>query len=235
MGQTASAVSVSDISNSAITNVLMQSSSTCGANQSLTQQQFVGNVKSKNCPVCVSNVKQSAKLEQNFSCSSKQQNNADLVAKFKDKIDNDIKATTGPVSALVSSTQTANLNKVKNEMVNNINISDVSSCIADNLAVQIQEVGNFEMECDGKQKDPCFLNISDIGQSIITKQVAKCTSSQEKYMKAVQDTQTELNNMLTSDTSNMGASFAASSTICIMCLFVFAIVALGIFYAMTKG
>jgi hypothetical protein len=195
MGATTSnAISVSNITKEALTNVIQKSSQDCKSisnnNQTMRFTNFTcgGNLD-------ISNLNQKIEVTQNFSCAQQSQQNSELQTKLKEEIKNNLESTAkGQAIGQIDSNSIAMTDSVNN-IVNNINMTQMTSCVASAIQNQNIELNGFTVTGN--------CNIHNISQEIIAKQVTKCLAANEAANKAIADMQSLLDNDLKSKSIGM--------------------------------
>lgn len=218
-----SSQAVSDIVNKSVTNVLMSSSSQCGQNNSASQTLDFSNITaSDGCNLDFNNITQTMIQTPNFTCSSNSQNESDLMSQFKSQLDqNSQAALSGLSGALNSNAASSTISKLKNEIENNINISQVSSCVQNSIADQKLKFNKINANCPAYCRNPqfckgveslcdmskCTTSFSNIGQSMTQAAVGSCLASNANLNKVISDASTQLTQASTS--KNTGIDFTA--------------------------
>lgn len=208
--QQSSASVINDTVNKSLSNILMSSSSSCTQTNTLSQKQVFSNITADDgCSVSISNIDQTANQSPNFTCSSSVANSSDLTSKFKTDLDQ--KAAAQISNFTIGNAQSSSdiKNKLVNDITNNINISNVSTCVQDNFLKQSQGVDTVKASCPGYCRnahvcaelaaisptfaaafcDPskCSINISGFNQSAIQGAIGNCLSSDSNYQKTLTD------------------------------------------------
>jgi hypothetical protein len=195
MGATESkAISVSKITKNALTNVIQKSTQEC---KSINNNNQIMSFTKFTCggDLDISNLNQSISVTQNFSCALNSQQNSELQSKLKEEIKNNLESTAkGQAIGEIDSLSMAYTTSINN-IVNNIDMTQISSCVATSIQNQNIEVNGF------KVKGNC--NIHNINQEIISNQVAKCLSANDAANKAIADMQSLLDNDLKSKSVGM--------------------------------
>jgi hypothetical protein len=205
------AVSDTKIVNKAVTDVMMESSSNCSASSSASQTMSFNDIRARGCSVDFSNISQDATITTNFTCAQDSNQNTDLLNKFGSKLDQSVEATLKGLSgAVVSKSEAQTITNAKNEIKNNINLSQVANCIAKSMADQKMQFGKIEVDCRESDPGDKKLSFRNISQKLIATQTSKCMQSNAQVVKAIN----ELETILTTKTkaANEGidlASFAS--------------------------
>lgn len=180
-GSQSKAQGIVDVVNTAITNVLINSSATC-AGPSATNSQTISynNINAPGCELDFSNINQTGKITTNFTCATDQANAAKLQNDFKTELDNQVSATSDQALGYSSSDSTA-ITKAKNDIENNINMSQISQCVAGSVNNnQSYSVSNIYAPCTESQiaNGTNKINGSNIVQKFVANLVATCTAKQ---------------------------------------------------------
>lgn len=203
---------VSDTVNKSMTNLIMSNSSTCEQNNNSVQTLKIKDIVAKDgCSLTISDIDQNMTISPNFSCTSDSSNEADLLAKFKTQLSQDANATiSGFSSAINSSVSTDVKNKIINDITSNINVSNTSKCVQNNIAEQYASFSNITASCPIYCRSPtvaatlcaknpsvcdfskCDVKIKDISQNITQTAVADCLSSQANITKVIADVSNDI-------------------------------------------
>lgn len=222
--QQSTANTINDTVNKAMTNVLMNSSSNCSQNNSSVQELSFSDIKSDpGCRLNFSNISQTSVQTPNFTCSSDSKNNADLLNQFKTQLQQQAQATLSGIPGAINSQSVSNtVNKLQNDITNNINVNQVSNCVQNNLASQKAQFGHIESSCPGFcqtgcppgyncDMNLCSVDFNNISQSITQAAVAKCVSSNSTVTNAVNNAANDLSQ--TSSAKNTGIDFTSLSSL----------------------
>lgn len=206
--QESTAISVSETVNKSISNVLASSSSSCGQNNNLIQEQVFKDIEAdEGCSLSFSNISQTAIQSPNFTCSSDSKNDSALANQFKTQLQQQADARVSNSTIGNAVANSLNKNKTINEIVNNISISNVSSCVQDNFLKQSQGFHTIKASCPGYCKNPqlcvgldskicdmsqCKIEYNNISQSATQNAVASCLSSNANYQKILSETANEI-------------------------------------------
>lgn len=223
--QQSTASAVSDVVNKSVTNVLLNTSSSCKqSNTSVQKLDFSNITAGEGCSLNFNNISQTSTQTPNFSCSNSASNEQNLLNQFKTQLDQQAQSTVaGLAGALNSQSSSQIVNNLKNKIENNINISSVSQCVQDNIAKQKQNYNKIVASCPGYCRnlqqcvgvDPklcdmskCSTNFSNISQAITQAAVGQCMSSNTNVTKAINDASNQISQIAKSE--NKGIDFAAS-------------------------
>lgn len=204
--QSSKAVTNTDIVNKAITNIIMESSQNCTSNVSVDQELTFSNIRAKACKVDFSNISQEATVTQNFSCAQESSQSADLQNKLKTTLDAQTEAVTKGMTIGQNTSESLTLTKLKNEVVNNVNVSSIANCVASAISKQKLAFEKIDVDCTGA--DDKTLSFNNIKQLLTMTQVSKCTAGNAQSAKAITEFENELK--LKSSAVTSGIDFAAS-------------------------
>lgn len=246
MGGKASSEVVNDTINKSVSNVLMQSSQSCSQNNSLTQDISFEKIKAADgCSLNFSGISQTAIQSPNFTCSSDSKNESQLATAFKTELQQQSEAALKGV-ALGAEVESEIKNKLVNDITANINISQVSSCVQDNLAKQLLNFENISGSCPIYCRNPtickdvpqicdmdkCEITFKDISQSLTQEAVGNCLSSNTAVNQIVNDVSNKTQQKSSSKLEGIDptASSAVASiglSICVIVIFVLIFLFLG--------
>lgn len=237
MGQQSSVQAQTDIVSNALTNILMKNAQECSQNTSIVQSLEFNDIEST-CPLIFSGINQDAKIVTNFSCAQDSSNSADLLNKFKTELDQDLKAqTSGIAGAAYSQSKVDVINKLKNDIKNNIDISNIAKCV--NTSIGDQKIKFGKIKLTGKCPKDIFgreiqTEFKNIGQKIVLENVAKCVQANKNLSKL----SNELDNSVKTKASAIleGINPAVSASGSFSCLSIIVIcVIISIFIAMSAN
>lgn len=217
----AQSINSTEIVNKSLTDIVLDNSSKCKAEQGSKQTMIFGPITSDGCAVKISNISQDSKLTQNFSCINNITQNTDIINQISTKLKQDAEAKTSGVN-LFNFSASANINKAVNEVKNNINIKNVTECIASNLSEQNFGQGAINIKCyPWMPEKERVVDINNISQSIVSTQVANCLNDNKQTMQALNKFDSDVQQTATSSAVGLGA---IASGISLCCLIVLAIV-----------
>lgn len=189
MGAAISKSSVeNDIVNSIITNIMMSSSQSCTSSLSAKQEIKIGDINAIGCTVNISGVSQVMDINQNFSCVNSTNTDSELQNKLQAELDQKLSAITKGQVFGYSNSDVRALNKLKNDVVNNVNMSSIASCVSSALSDQQVDISGITIKCRKGQS----LNITSIKQELTMKQVTECINKDTKASKAINDFETKI-------------------------------------------
>lgn len=206
---TSSAFSATDIVNNVISSTIMSVSNRCGVDTSNVQEINVSDLNLVGCELNISGLSQQQSVSTNFNCFQQTQFANNIKNDLSNALDQQLKATLSGLNLnLNSQTDVETLTTIKNNIVNNVDMSSVSNCVSSNINSQKINVGKITANCTG-MKNP-KVNISDINQKIISDSVANCTQQSAALNSAI----TQLDNFVKQklDAENQGLSMATLMT-----------------------
>lgn len=221
---------INDTVNKAVSNVLVSSSSSCGQNNTITNTQLFNNITAdEGCNATFSNISQTAVQSPNFTCSSDTTNDSNLATQFKSQLQQQADATASNFPIGYAETNSTTVNKLVNDIENNISISNVSSCVQNNFLTQKQEFDTIKTSCPSYCRKPqicvdlakvsptlagsicdmskCDVEFSDITQSAIQSAVGNCLATNTNYQRVLGEASTDLSQ--TATTKNTGIDLGA--------------------------
>jgi hypothetical protein len=163
-----------NIVNEALTSVALSSSQNCSSSNANTQEITFNDIRVRGCSLRFSDISQSMKVQQNFTCLQDSSQSADLLSKFKTELD--AKTEAAVTGFGIGKAEAETITNLTNKIKNDINISTVANCMSSNMNNQKQTYGKIDVECS-KGDEVTFDNIS---QKLIATQVAKCVQSDAK-------------------------------------------------------
>jgi hypothetical protein len=207
--------STSNIVNEAITDVLMESSSSCQNNQTIFQEQDISDIKIIGCSL---NIMQSATASLNLSCSQDTTQNSELATKFSNTLDKKLESSVKGIMIGLSDTEVKSVENLVNKVKNSINISNVASCVASTLINQKQKLGKIEVDCT---KLPVGASsIVSFNQVVVSNAVAKCMQSNSAANQAITELDNKIKTAQSAQTVGLDLAALASSIIpCVICVF----------------
>jgi hypothetical protein len=142
------AQSVNKTVNESISNVLMSNSSTCGQNNTATQQFDLSNVTAGDgCSLDISS-KQISVQTPNFTCLSDSSQSSALQSSFETTLKQKAEAAVSGLSgALSTSAKSLNWSDIENKITSNINIANTAACVQNNLASQSAAISAIASSC----------------------------------------------------------------------------------------
>ncbi|NDG30555.1 hypothetical protein EB118_10860 [bacterium] len=182
-----------NITNKAITETLMTSSTNCGSKSSQVQTMLFKDIKAIGCNVDFSNISQDAKVEVDLTCAQDNQNSAKLMQDFSNNLKSEVESKTKGFAVGYQSSQSDNISNITNEIVTKTNMTNIANCVAQNMQQQTQEYGGWRFVCqDPKQ----VISIKNISQNLVGKVAGECFQKNSN----ASDVSQKLDNTLTSST-----------------------------------
>jgi hypothetical protein len=237
--QQSSARVKTDVVNKIVTDIIMSSTANCTANTEATQTLSFSNIKTVGCRVDFSNISQEMDVAQDFSCVQENSKDADLQNALKTKLEAAADAATeGQPILSVANSRSVVVSKSIADVVNKVNISSISNCIAKAVAAQLLTIGKIEMDCSGMD-DPT-LTFNNIKQKLTLAQVANCTQNDEQASAAISKFENDLKGKSTSSVLGITEATSIVASIASCCVLMLLIVAIMYFkdeiaVAATKG
>lgn len=228
--QRSTSESISNIINKSITDTLIGNSQNCSQSNSSSQKLNISKIKTKGCPITISDISQNSVSIPNFSCYSESLNSLN----FKNDLQNAVKQnakseTSGLVGAFWSESYSSTINNNITDIETNLNLQNLSKCIQDNTAEQTLDINNIEVDCSPCYGDFCKtyptselctfckggVSINNISQKILQNAVGKCIGKNTN----IQDTITKIANQVDQVTSSKatGIDFSFIAVIVIIC------------------
>jgi hypothetical protein len=208
-GATSTARVESNITNSALTDIMMENSSKCSMNSSNIQKLKFSDINAKGCSLSFNNISQDATIDNNLSCAQDASQASNLANQFKTELDQQVKAAlSGLPGAVVSASDATTINNLTNEIKTNINLQSLAECMASTSNEQLQEYGKIEVDCTGMPAGERKVDFSNISQKLMATNVAKCIQSQ----KTVSEAANKLDSIIEqkAESINSGIDIAAS-------------------------
>ena len=205
--------SVNKVLNESISNTMISNVSNSAQNNAASNSISFDNITAgPGCNLDFSNISQKLIQIPNFSSMSSNSNSQDLQTKFNTALDQKVDSA---VSGLAGGVYTASVSKAisdtKNIVKNNTNISNLATCVQDNIAKNTANFAHIVTNCPGYcastvgcPKDNvcdfslCTTKFDNITQDLTQKAVASCVSQNTTVSKAM----TDLTNTITQATSS---------------------------------
>jgi hypothetical protein len=159
-------------------NVIVNSSQECRSKNAAVQRFSLKNINTKGCKVNISNINQDMQVSTNFKCIQDSNVNSSSVNQFKTNLEQEL---TSQASGLINlnAAETETINTMHDKILNNINLSQLASCISQNIARQEKSIGGINMDCTGMPAGSNELNISNLQQIMISSNVVDCLQDQK--------------------------------------------------------
>lgn len=210
-----SAANLTNMVNSSISSVLMQSSSSCqtqiNTDQQLTWNDLTINASGK-CQVKFDNINQTANIAPNMSCSQAVSNAADLKTDLKTQLEQNAKAVmSGLPDSTVSNVDTKNVSNILDQIANSVNMTNLSQCIQSTLNKQSAAWNNFKINC----VDDAVIEWGNITQTIVANAVMKCTQQTQNMASLINQLSAELSQTADSEDKgfDLGSIFASIAAV----------------------
>jgi len=171
-----------DTINKSVSDALIENLSSCGINSSILQSINFSNIEADNCDISFSNISQSANSFIDVKCIDKNLNEFETLSKIKNNLTNNFKTETSGLNFGLNANMNTTIDKKVTEIVNNINIRNLSECINNSIIQQTMNFGNIKVK---NCKKP--LTFDNISQQIINTQVSDCIGDNQNIAKIVND------------------------------------------------
>jgi len=204
--QTATSTAMTEVLNKAITNVIMESSSKCGQDTSSIQSINVSGIKTKGCKQnIISDINQESMQTVNFSCANDAKNDSELLSTLKSELGQESSAAVSGIGGALNSQSNSTLfSNVQNEIVNNINMKNMSECIQKTVNEQTQNYKDLTFDCTEGLPGYCStgcpngftcdfsvcdtkFEFSKIRQNLVQQATGTCTAKSENLSKIISD------------------------------------------------
>jgi len=213
-------IAISDIVNNSVTNVMMKSSSQCKMNTEAIQKMSFSDLDFVGCSVNFSNISQMADIETNFACAQDTEQNTELINEFSTELDQELEAAlSGLPGAVISESETKSITKMKNDIVANIDIEQISECVASTLTEQKLEFDKIKVDCTGAEDTT--VNFDNIKQRLIQSNVAECIQANTQVTKSINDIQNTIDNKQKSYNTGIGLGIAGAAFLVIVLIVFF--------------
>lgn len=211
--------------NRAITNVLMENSSSCRGDNSQIQEMSITDITAgEGCSLDISGVDQTAKQSVNFSCAVKQENETSLATAFAQQLEQESNAAVSGIGgAVVSESNSKVIANLKNEIVNNINMKNVAECVNNTLQRQKLELGKYKTSCPAVCTNPnpppgidlekvCTNKITDVSQEAVQEAVSECTMGNVSVNKIINQASSKIEQSSIAENTGVNPAVSASSS-----------------------
>jgi cobalamin biosynthesis Mg chelatase CobN len=200
----------------------MQNSSACGQNNTATQNVSMSDIQAgEGCSLNLSSV-QSINQIPTFTCLSDSSQSAKLQRDLITQLEQSARASTVGVGTSVNATtDTAVLNRMVNDLSSNVNISNIATCLQNNLATQNAVSDTIKGSCPSICKNEnvtfneyftpesfaklCTTSISS-AQELVQAAVASCVSSNTALTDSIESVANEIQQ--TGEASTKGTDVA---------------------------
>ena len=185
----------------AVSNVMMKNSAKCSQNTNISQVMTLPELILIGCDANISDISQEVKMETKMQCIQKITNTANLRNDIKKELEN---MTENKIDSLsTGSVNTDNINNTILEISNTIDIDSLLVCTQDSVIKQVLDAKPITAICNKGGK----FSMSNIKQSVISKNVAKCIQNQ----KSIAEAATKLDEQITNSTKNKMEGLLGSS------------------------
>jgi hypothetical protein len=192
-------ISVSNIVNESIMEILMESSTSCQTQSIATQDMLFSDIQTLGCDVDFSNISQTADVSINLACAQSSELSSDLQNKFKAKLDEKIEAETKGTALGFNNAQSASITQAVNKVKNSISMESVVECISQSIIQQKAEFSKINAICYPGQK----VSFRNIKQVILSTQINNCINSNNAATKAITELQTDIDKVIKSKTEGI--------------------------------
>jgi hypothetical protein len=200
-------VSVIDIIKKISTEIISKNVSDCGAKNNNKQEMSFSNIRTKGCVVDFSNLNQSIKVSQDFSCSQQNENKNSLKNEFADKLKNEVESKSAGLTLGLSKTEAQAMTNMVTDISNKVDITNISKCVAETLNNQKMTFSKIDVDCTDNPPDRKSLSFKNLQQEIVSSQVAKCIQENSAATEAINKLQTEIDNKAKAKSEGIGFSF----------------------------
>jgi hypothetical protein len=192
-------ISVSNIVNESIMEILMESSTSCQSQSITSQDMLFSDIQTVGCDVDFSNISQTANVSINLACAQSSELSSDLQNKFKAKLDEKIEAETKGTTLGFSNAESASITQAVNKVKNSISMESVVECISQSIITQKAEFSKITAQCYPGQK----VSFRNIKQVILSTQINNCINNNNAATKAITELQTDIDKVIKSKTEGI--------------------------------
>jgi len=230
-GQQSRASTSIDLTNKVLTRVLLNSSNNCQQNSSNVQTINFDNIRADaGCSLNFSGISQKTRSAPNLVCAADNKNNTALMDEIKNDLQQTAKAeTSGLAGALFSSSDSNNTANVVNEVVKNIDITNLSNCVNTSINQNTSNFTNIIGSCPAYCRDPkhvaspydnCKVDFNNISQDLLSQAVGNCTANNAGLVSATNKLDTAIKQE--AEAKNTGINIAASlaGSLCFWCIII---------------
>jgi hypothetical protein len=230
MGNAQSSASImNNVVNKALSNVLISNSNSCSQNTGNSQSIDITDIQvPKGCGLTISGISQDSVQTPNFSCINTNNTSSALQSQFQTELKNQTNAVlSGLPGAFNTSANSSVINKLQNDITNNVNISNLTNCVVNSTSSQSGIIKGISGEgcpdycnnpqlCIGVNTGPnsicdpgnCKINISNLAQRSTQAAVANCMSNNSTVQNTINTASNKLES--TASSSNTGISLPSS-------------------------
>lgn len=198
----AKSISVNKITQDIVTNVMVKNTNECAIKNNNNQEMTFSNIKAIGCALDFSNIHQKINISQDFSCTQNNQNNQNLQNEIMNKLNNELQSKITGLQIGLSNSETQVYNENILNIKNNIDVNNLSKCIASSIQNQKLNYGKIEIDCTSLPENMKKIQFNNLSQTIISTQVAKCIQGNENVTESINNLQNLIDNKLKS--SNEG-------------------------------
>ena len=211
--QQSTSEAISSTVNNAVSNVMLSNSSSCGQNNSATQNLSFSNINvGPGCNPNFSGISQQNYQAPNFSCFSGSNQSSSLQTALKAALQQAVKSETGGIGgALNSNSNSKTISNIINNIQSNVSVANTASCVQSNLASQEQIYNTIASSCPAVCNNPnatpaqialfpkiCSVNFNNINQTLNQTATAKCLSENTSLTSAINNAAAEVSQIATS-------------------------------------
>ena len=202
VGNSTTAFNASTTLNEIMTTVMQSSSQTCAQGNTSAQILTVGNLNTVNCNITIGNISQTSNIAPILQCKFSSTEGASMTAQVADKLKTAAKASLSGLSGALNDTSSANIDNACNQIMSNVNMSQIASSVQENMASQLLSVGTITATCLPGET----LTFDNIEQKLLLAPITRITSTNVALSKSI----TNLQNVV--DQASEGANTGISST-----------------------
>jgi len=191
-----------DTINKTVSDVLLENVSSCGINNNILQSMNFSNFDLENCDLVFSNINQSSNSSIQLKCINTNINETDTLNKIKNNLINNFKSETNGINFGFNININEIIDKKVNEIVNNINIRNISECVNNSITQQLMDFGKIKVK---NCKTPITFN--NISQHVINTQVSDCINNNQNITKIVNDLVNETKNNFSTKSQGLNINF----------------------------
>jgi hypothetical protein len=208
------ATTITDVTNNAVNNVLINNTQSCNQANALSASQNFEGIKANNCVLNFSGIHQNITNASNLSCM--QEANVEIM--LKNDLQNELNqqaqaAIKGTTLNLNSQSISDAVAKIYNGITNDTDIRNTSNCISSNLLSASQDVKNINLSCpycedclnannyDSSKCDKlCNVNFSNFTQNLVNNASSSCIAKQDSIQNVINELATSLTQTNTAQT-----------------------------------
>lgn len=198
---------INETVNSSITNILNTNALNCAISTGIDQSIKISNINAGR-DANIKGVLQNSESKLDFSCLSKNSSQNDIQNQVQQAVTSALDQTTSGFQ--FSPNDQTQINTLKNNVVNNLNTSNITTCVANaytNQNILIQQIN--------ANRD---VNVDDINQSATQTAVANCTSQNSALTSAISALQNKLDISNSQTSTGVFGSLASIGTLGIVAI-----------------